>query len=79
MIGSVRIVFAGIMFGLAVVPAAADDPPMLNTVCRKKLTVDFNGGNQSSNKRAVKTAALQGVRPDGGHVVRNRVPDRPPH
>jgi hypothetical protein len=27
----------------------------------------------------VKTAALQGVRPDGGHVVRNRVPDRPPH
>jgi hypothetical protein len=30
MIGSVRIVFAGIMFGLAVVPAAADDPPMLN-------------------------------------------------
>jgi hypothetical protein len=30
MIGSVRIVFAGIMLGLAVVPAVADDPPILN-------------------------------------------------
>jgi hypothetical protein len=30
MIGSVRIVFAGIMFGLAVVPAVADDAPILN-------------------------------------------------
>ena len=30
MIGSVRIVFAGMILGLAVVPAGAEDPPILN-------------------------------------------------